>query len=132
MKKACEHTKELIADMVNGMADVSEREAIESHIAACRDCRAYRHALEGEDRLLRDYFGGFEGAVDRGPKQVAVALEHLHIGGWRRLSDILWDFAGSSLSRHAVAAALIVVVTAYFVITLSWITQITECIQQSM
>ena len=41
-------------------------------------------------------------------------------------------FIGSRLAKHGFAAAVIVVATIYFAITLSWISEITACIRQSM
>ncbi|HUW19039.1 MAG TPA: hypothetical protein VMW16_07040 [Sedimentisphaerales bacterium] len=129
MNSGCQKMRERIADLVSGFLADAERQTLQEHLGECCGCREYAEALEKEDRLLSGLFGSFDSSVTARQDAVIDAINRLNASGRIGVFEACRAIVYSSLARHAAAAAIIVVVALYFVITLSWISQINECIE---
>jgi hypothetical protein len=63
---------------------------------------------------------------------VIDAVNRIKLPGKWSFYSILRRIDESSAVGHAVAAVVIIAATLYFVVTWTWISQITECIRLSM
>ena len=132
MNRNCEKIRDEVLDFVTGALCESKREAFEQHLANCEWCRAHVSSLGKEETLLADFFGRYEGEMRRGEEAVISAIDGIEARGGIGILSAGRLFIGSRLAKHGFAAAVIVVATIYFAITLSWISEITACIRQSM
>jgi len=131
MNRDCEIIRDRVAALIAGELPADEKRQVQQHLDLCSDCRAYAGALEEQERMLTDFFAAIDCNMDSRQVGVIEALgriEALEKGSF--LSP--WNVMESVLARHGLAAAVMVVVVIYFVITLTWISQINECIRLSM
>ena len=132
MKSDCDGMRERICDLVSGVLADGEADILESHLLKCGVCRDYAEALRKEDELLSGLFAELDSGM-RGREEEAIRrinqLEVLQEVGVvckvRRIVE-------SSLAKHVATAAVIAVVALYFIITLSWISEINELYELSM
>jgi len=132
MNSSCDKIREAAADFVTGVLDKSAVKAFEDHLASCDGCRSYLRSLSNEEELLTSHFGRFEGDMEKGEAAVIRAIDRLELpAGFGIFSTGRLFFEGQ-FAKHGFAAVVIVVSAIYFAVTLSWISQITACIRQSM
>ena len=132
MNSDCEMIRNAIADLVTGVLPDAEAEMALAHIRACPACREYAEALHEEDSLLDGFVSTFDADMSRREQQVIGALSRFDATssgvGFRFLKTQIKN----ALSKQAAAAAVIVVVGLYFVITFSWVSQITAVIRHGL
>lgn len=132
MNSDCQNMRDRIADLVTGVLPETEAEAVSQHVGECPVCREYAEALQEEDRLLDSLIAGFGADMERREQEAIGALNGFET--WARSSvirSIRTQFK-SALTKHAAAAVVVVVVGLYFVITFSWVTQITALIRHGL
>lgn len=132
MKNNCDKMKDQIADFITGILPESEIHTLERHLSECPACRDYAEALEKEERLLTGFFAKFDANI-AGWEDEAINL----INSFDASSETNIISAGKAIMRsllikHVAAAVVIVFVALYFIITLTWISQISECIRLSL
>ena len=132
MNRNCKKMRDEVLDFVTGSLCESKREAFEQHLANCECCRVYVNSLGKEETLLTDLFGQYEVEMRKGEKTVISAIDGIESARGIGILSAGRLFIGSRLAKHGFAAAVIVVATIYFAITLTWISEITACIRQSM
>jgi len=132
MNSDCDRIKDRIAELISGTGEANDRTEVQEHLLRCSKCRAYADEFEEEERHLTGFFTRFDSGISRVETAVVNALEGAELpvrGGSVAFGRTL---IGAALAKHGLAAAVLVVVTVYFVITLNWIYQINECIRLSM
>jgi hypothetical protein len=70
MTPPCDHCREKIEEKVTGALPPEDREALESHVRDCPDCRAYLEALQQDDRLLAAYGDAMKQRVARAERRI--------------------------------------------------------------
>jgi anti-sigma factor RsiW len=132
MNNECEKMRDRIADLVTGILPETEAQAVSRHVGKCPSCRAYGQALQEEDRLLSSLIAGFGAEMVRREQEAIDAVRRLETGARNRRISPLRMQLKSALVKHAAAAVVVVVVGLYFVITFSWVTQITALIRYGL
>ena len=132
MNSYCDKMKDQIADFITGVLPQTQVQRLQQHLGKCSACRDYAQALQEEEQLLTGLFGKFDASMPGREGEVINAINDLE--AWRRTNiiSVVGAIMKTTLAKHAAAAAVIVVVALYFVVTLTWISQITECIRLSM
>ena len=129
MNNNCEKMKDQIADLVSGVLPETQLQPLLGHINECSDCRDYYSMLQKEDKLLTELFMNYHGDMATREEGAIKALEHLPPFSRINILSRSKMINRSPYTRFAATAAVIVFVTAYFVITLTWLLQIKECIR---
>ncbi|HUT28652.1 MAG TPA: zf-HC2 domain-containing protein [Sedimentisphaerales bacterium] len=132
MDSDCEKTRDRIADFLTGTLSDAEAEAMEQHLGVCAGCRMYERALRQEDRLLDELVATFSAEMTRREDEVINVIGGVDV---RAAAPTVWSAGAwlkNLLARHAAAAAVIVVVGLYFVITFSWVSEITAVIRYGL
>jgi predicted anti-sigma-YlaC factor YlaD len=132
MKPGCQKNKDLIADLVSGLLEKHQMQELGDHISDCLECREYSLSLQRQDEMLKNFFSRFEADMTSREEDVIEAVNGIKLPGKWSLGSILRRIDESSVASHALAAVVIIVATLYFVVTWTWISQITECIKLSM
>jgi hypothetical protein len=132
MDSNCDKIRDRIADFVSGTLAEEENDALQQHLGECSACRAYAEALRKEDELLAGLFAEFDASMPGWEGEVINAISRFDTAGQKDIISVGRTTIRGLLSKHAAAAAVIVVVATYFVITLTWISQINECIRQCL
>lgn len=129
--KKCEKIKDQIADLIAGVLPATEIELLERHLSECSSCQAYAESLRAEDKLLTGMFADFDASIESQEDELINAINLLAESGTYDIISLCKMMIKDSVTRFAGAAAVIAVVTIYFVVTLTWINQITKCIELS-
>jgi len=132
MKSDCDGMRERICDLVNGVAADDEMEVLESHALQCRFCRDYVEALRKEDELLSRLFAELDSGMRGRVEETIRRIHDLEVSEETGLVCKVRRIVQSSLTKHAATAAVIAVVVLYFIITLSWVSEINELYELSM
>lgn len=132
MNSDCDKIRDGIEELVNGALSEAETNAVRQHLRECSGCSQYAKALEEEEQRLASYFALFESNMSSMEDEVIDALERTEVSGREKVPSVGRDVIIPVVAKHALAAAVIVVVTVYFVITFTWISQINECIARSI
>ena len=132
MKPVCRKYKELIADLVSGLLEKHQAQELEDHISDCPECREYSLSLHRQEEMLRAMFSGLDADMTQREENVIETVNRIKIPRKWSFGRILQRIDESAFASHTVAAVVIIVATLYFVVTWSWISQITECIKLSM
>jgi anti-sigma factor RsiW len=132
MNSDCEKMRDRIADLITGTLAETEAQAVAQHIGKCAACREYGQALEEEDRLLGSFIAGFGAEMGRRELEAIGAVRQLDTGARSGRVNPLRMQLKRVLVKHAAAAVVVVVVGLYFVITFSWVTQITALIRYGL
>jgi predicted anti-sigma-YlaC factor YlaD len=131
MNRECDKVKERISDLITGILSEAQQSAVQRHIDECSQCRRYAESLGAEDRMLTGLVAQLETDMTGREEQV---INRINSVNRTSVMGPIWA-AGSvlraSLTKRAAAAAVILVVALYFVITLTWISQIQEYIRLS-
>ncbi|MHC4645476.1 MAG: zf-HC2 domain-containing protein [Planctomycetota bacterium] len=130
MKSDCDKMRERIGDLVSAVLSDVEVNNVESHLLECRACRAYAAALRQEDRLLREMVEDLDSAMTEREQAAIRMINSLDVSRDMPLVWKLRQFVESTLARHLATAAVIVVVTLYFIISLSWVSEINKCLYE--
>ena len=132
MNSDCQNMRDRIADLITGILPETEAQEVSQHVGKCPSCREYGQALQEEDRLLGSFIAGFCADMGRREQEAIDAVRQLDSGARSsRLSPLRMQLK-SALIKHAAAAVVVVVVGLYFVITYSWVTQITALIRYGL
>ena len=132
MNSDCERIRDRITDHISGILPETEREMFEEHLSECSSCSDYAQKLVEEERLLTQFFAKFDmGIASREDAAIGV-INRIDTSGRRNILSVGNRIAGNLFLRRAAAAVLIVFVTVYFVLTLTWISEINEIIRQSL
>ncbi|MHC4185224.1 MAG: anti-sigma factor family protein [Planctomycetota bacterium] len=129
MSSDCERIRDQIADFVSGILSEAESGTLEQHLGGCSACREYAEALQEEDELLGGLFAKLDAGMRGREDEVIETINQLDKGGRSRVLSAKAVVIRSFFAQHAAAAVVVLVVALYFVITLSWISQINECIE---
>lgn len=132
MNPGCRKNKDLIADLVSGLLEKNQAQELGKHVTRCLECREYTLSLQRQDEMLKNLFSRFDADMDSREQDVIEAVNRIKMPGKWSLGSILRRIDESAVASHAVAAVVIIVATLYFVVTWTWISQITECIKLSM
>jgi anti-sigma factor RsiW len=132
MDSDCEKTRDRIADFLTGTLSDAEAEAMEQHVGACPGCRTYERALQQEDRLLDELVATFSAEMTRREDEVIDVIGSVDARAAGPTVRSVKTRVKNLLARHAAAAAVIVVVGLYFVITFSWVAEITAVIRYGL
>ncbi len=129
--KKCEKIKDQIADLIADVLPATETELLEQHLSECSPCRDYADSLRAEDKLLTGMFADFDANIEAQEDELINAINLLAESGDYDIISLCKMMIKDSVTRFAGAAAVIAFVTIYFVVTLTWINQITKCIELS-
>ncbi|MHC4619296.1 MAG: hypothetical protein ACYTEQ_16245 [Planctomycetota bacterium] len=131
MNRECDKMKERILDLITGILPEAEETAVQQHVSECSQCNSYAEAVGEEDRMLRGLIAGLEADMTSSEEEVIGKISRINQTVGRGGSWAVSGFLRASLPKRAAAAAVILVVALYFVITLTWISQIQEYIRLS-
>jgi anti-sigma factor RsiW len=132
MNSDCERIRDRITDHISGILPETETEMLEEHLVECSRCRDYAQKLREEERLLTQFFAKFDmGIASREDAAISV-VNRVDTSGRRNILSVGNRIARNLFLRRAAAAVLIVFVTVYFVLTLTWISEINEIIRLSL
>lgn len=132
MNRGCRKNKDLIADLVSGLLEKNQAKELGEHVSDCLECREYTLSLQRQEDTLKNLFSSLDADMTTREQDVIEAVNLIKMPGKWSLGSILRRIDESAVARHAVAAVVIIVATLYFVVTWTWISQITECIKLSM
>jgi anti-sigma factor RsiW len=129
MNSDCERIRDQAADFVSGILSEAEIRELERHLGECPACSEYAKGLQEEDALLAGLFEKLDSGM-RGREAEAIdAINDLEESAEGGMLSVGAGGIREFLSRYAMAAVVVFVVALYFIITLSWISQIKECIE---
>ena len=120
--------KDCIADLVCGIMPEEQKSVLEKHLTGCSECKDYLFALQDEDKLLNKMFAKINHRLPNLQNKIIAALNCNRAGILGNTVTAYRMFAAETFTKFAVVA-IIVSAMVYFVVTLSWISQIQECIQ---
>ena len=126
MKPGCRKYKDMIADLVSGLLEKKQAQELEKHLSDCLECREYTLSLQRQDEMLKNLFSKFDSDMNSREQSVIDAVNSVKMPGKWSLGSILRRIDESAVASRAVAAVVIIVATLYFVVTWTWISQITE------
>lgn len=132
MNSDCDRIRDGIEELVNGTLSEAETNAVWQHLRECSGCSQYARALEEEEQRLASYFADFESNMSSMEDEVIGALDRAEVSGREKVFSVGRGIIAPVVAKHGMAAAVIIVVTVYFVITFTWISQINEYIARSM
>ena len=126
MNSDCERIRERIADHISGILPETEPETVEEHLGECSACKDYAQMLRDEERLLTEFFAKFDMDLSSQEDAAIGAVNRLETSGRADILSVGNRIAENLFLRRAAAAVLIIFVTVYFVVTLTWISEINE------
>lgn len=132
MDSNCGEIKDKVADLITGILAEAEIETVQEHLGRCSSCAEYARALQEEDELLAGLFAGFDANMRGWQDDVISALSQTGTSRQREIVSVGKAVMRNLVARHAAAAAVMIVVTLYFIITITWIWQINECIRHCL
>ncbi|MHC4212183.1 MAG: anti-sigma factor family protein [Planctomycetota bacterium] len=132
MNSGCRKNRDLIADLVSGLLEKQQAQDLGEHVSDCLECREYTLSLQRQDEMLKNLFSRFDSDMNSREQSVIEAVNRVKMPSKWSLGSILHRIDESAVANHAIAAVVIIVATLYFVVTWTWISQITECIKLSM
>ncbi len=132
MNSDCERIRDRITDHISGILPETETEMVEEHLSECSSCSDYAQKLGAEERLLTQFFAKFDMDISSRENAVISVINRVDASGRRNILSVGNRIAGNLFLRRAAAAMLIVFVTVYFVLTLTWISEINEIIRLSL
>jgi predicted anti-sigma-YlaC factor YlaD len=132
MNSDCERIRDRITDHISGILPETETEMFEEHLMECSMCRGYAQKLGEEERLLTQFFAQFDMGISSREDAAISVINRIDTSGRRNILSVGNRIAGNLFLRRAAAAVLIVFVTVYFVLTLTWISEINEIIRLSL
>jgi len=132
MNSDCGEIKDKVADLISGVLAEAEIKTVQDHVSQCSSCAEYMRALQAEDELLAGLFAGFDANMRGWQDDVISTLSETGTFGRRETVSVGRALVRNLVARHAAAAAVMIVVTLYFIITITWIWQINECIRHCL
>lgn len=132
MSSNCDEMRDQIADFITGILPEKEARALQQHLSDCSACKDYAQTLEKEEQLLTGFFAKFDATMTSREDEAISVINGFDTSGQASVIPAGKTILRSFLIRHAAVAVVIVLVALYFVITLSWISQINECIRLSL
>jgi len=129
MNDKCYKIKDKIADLVTGLLPQDKIPEINEHLEICPDCREYYQRFQNEEKLLTNLFEKFNDDMQTRRNLVLNAICNTQIPHSGKIISLTRRIDQSTFTRKLAVAAVIAFVTVYFIITLTWITQITECVK---
>ena len=132
MNSDCERIRDRITDHISGILPETETEMLEEHLMECSRCRGYAQKLGEEEQLLTQFFANFDMGITSREDAALSVINRIDTSGRRNILSVGNRIARNLFLRRAAAAVLIVFVTVYFVLTLTWISEINEIIRLSL
>lgn len=132
MNSDCERIRDGVADHISGILSETETEMLEEHLMECSSCSDYAQKLGEEERLLTQFFAKFDMDISSREDAAISVINRVDTSSRRNILSVGNRIAGNLFLRRAAAAVLIVFVTVYFVLTLTWISEINEIIRLSL
>lgn len=132
MKSDCDKMKDRIADLITGILPEHETQTLQQHFSKCSACRDYSESLQQEEQLLAGFFGAFGANMTTLEGKAIDAIERFEWPRRTGVASVGEMIMKNFLMKYAVAAVLIAVVALYFIITLTYISQINECMRLAM
>ena len=132
MKSNCDKMKDQIADFITGILPEEETQTFQQHLSECSACRDYALRLQEEEQLLTGFFAKFDENMTDLEDEAINAINRFDTPSRTTVISVGKNIIKNLLIKHAAAAAVIVFVALYFIITYTWISEINECILLSM
>jgi len=132
MNNKCQKIRDAITELVIGILPEARKQTVQHHLSECSACRDYAEKLKKQEQLLNGLFANFDSTIKGGQEQLINAIGRIEKSGSNSIFTVGKDILKGSIARSAFTAAAIIVMVMYFVITLTWISQINECILHSM
>jgi len=132
MESNCDEMKNQIADFITGILPKQEAQALQQHLSECSACRDYAESLEREEQLLTGFFAKFDEDIARWEAAAIDTVNRFDASSKTNVVSIGNTIMKDFLIKHAAVAVVIVFVTVYFIVTLTWISQINECMRLVM
>lgn len=132
MDTNCDIMRDRIADLISGILPETQIHTLQQHLSKCSACRDYAHQLQKEDKLLTGLFADFDAGIRGRQDKVIKAINRFDASGKTNIVSPGRTIVRGFFTRHAAAVAVIIIVAVYFIVTLSWISEINECIRLSM
>ena len=129
MESNCEKNKDRIAELITTGLSEDELHGLEQHLSDCSACSSYAEQLRKEDKLLGELIEQYNTRLIRRENQIMDSITQGIAPKQSRVISTVKAFLNGSVTKFAATAALIIFVTAYFVITLTWLFQIQMCIK---
>ena len=129
MNNNCDKIKTQIIEFIADVIAPSEIPALEQHLSQCQSCREYAELLQKEERLLVELFAKIRSDESGREEEIINAIERVNAAGRFGIISARRTITKSAFARLTAMAAVVVFVTAYFAITLAWISEIKECIR---
>jgi anti-sigma factor RsiW len=121
-----------IADFITGLLPEQEAQALQRHLEECSACRECAASFEKEEQLLMRFFAKLDADMTACEDEAIEAIGRFAASSQTGVVSVGRTIIRNFLIKHAAVAVLIVFVAVYFVITLTWISEINECIRLSM
>jgi len=132
MDSECSKIREQIVEYVSGLLPAGEAALVEQHIGSCMGCRDYAEQLRREEQRLGSLFSELDDNIQDFEGEFLERLRRMDESEESGFVSLGRNLIARTLTRGALTAAVIVVVAVYFVVTMTWISQINECILSSM
>lgn len=132
MNGDCDKMKDRVADLMSGILPESQTHELRQHLGKCSACKGYAKALQEEDQLLAGLFAKLDASMKGREDEIINTISRLDKSGQSNIISVWRMTVKTLLAKHAAAAAVIAAVTAYFIITLTWISQINEVIRHGL
>jgi len=132
MDANCDKMKDQIADLISGILPETQIHTLQQHLGKCSACRDYANQLQKEDKLLAGLFAHFDAGMTGRQEEVIKAIDRIDVSGKTNVVSLSRTIMRGFFAKHAAAVAVIIIVAVYFIITLSWISEINECIRLSL
>lgn len=115
MGKHRRNIQQQIADMISGALSFEEKEVLQKHLYECSTCRAYLQKLQADEELLEGFSDSVNSTVTRIEQNIIASLDN-HPSKQQHETICLWRTLIKSNAIKFAAAALIVVLAAFFII----------------
>jgi anti-sigma factor RsiW len=132
MKSNCDKMRDEIAGFIAGILPEEEEQALQQHLKECSACRDCAESFEKEEQLLRRFFAKCDANMSAREDGAIEVIGQFDTSSQSGVASVGRTIIKNFLIKHAAVAVVIVFVAVYFVITLSWISEINECIRLSM
>lgn len=132
MKSDCDKMQDLIADLITGILPEQETQALQQHLGECFACRSYAESLKQEEQLLAGFFAKFDTDMTAWEDEAIEAVNRFERPRRTGVVSVGERITKNSLIKHAAVAVLVFFVALYFIITLTYISQINECMRLAM
>lgn len=132
MDRECSKFRGEILTYVAGLLPPDEAALVEQHIGQCMGCREFAENIQKEEHRVELLFSGLDDNIQDFQGRFLETLREMDESEQSSFASLRRNLMAHTLARGALTAAVIVVVAVYFIVTMTWISQINECIMSSM